>query len=188
MSSRPFSKRKYLKPKLARFERDELGEPVTNPKNNTETTSSRWKPSIDSKVMEYLATRDHSEKELRTKLKKNYEEAEIDQAIQDALDRKWLKHPEELSASVTEMLHRRNKGHLHIQAYLKKLGLPGSKKDPERELSKAKSLAEGLSDRSLDTSTKDLKRDRSHQQKIYRFLAYRGYDDETIRKVIYEKF
>lgn len=124
--------------------------------------------------MDYLARRDHSEKELIEKLSNHFEWEEIEPAIAEMKERGWLLPPEELAQKVTESLHRKNKGHLYIQHFLRKKGLPGTEKDPERELSKAWDLIEAKS-----KGPADAKRSAS-------LLKNRGFDTETISRVIHE--
>jgi regulatory protein len=128
------------------------------------------KSAID-KTMDYVARRDHSEKELRQKLSLRFSSEEIDKAIEFAKQKKWLASTDDellvFSLKVAEALHRKKKGINYINNYLKKKGLPPIKKDSERELEKARSLL-GLKKLQL--------------QKAQRFLSSRGFDFETIHK------
>ena len=124
--------------------------------------------------MDYLARRDHSEKELIEKLSKDYETEEIERALTEVKERGWLLPPHELSEKVTEQMHRKNKGHLYISDFLDRKGLPGVAKDLEIELRKARSLAQ-----SKLKDPKDTKR-------LAALLKNRGFDTETIAKVIHE--
>ena len=121
--------------------------------------------------MDYVARRDHSEKELRQKLRLRFSQDEIDQAIEFAKQKKWLASTDEellmFSCKVAEALHRKKKGIVYINHYLKKKGLPPIKKDLDRELEKARSL---------------LGAKKLQPQKAQRFLSSRGFDFETINK------
>jgi len=131
----------------------------------------------------YLAKRDHSEKELRTKLAKKFEPQEIEEAILEAKERKWLAAPEDLAERVTNALHRKKKGRLYIQRYLKEKGLPAHPLEDEQELEKAHELLE----RKFGELNSKLLSNPSDRQKIYRYLAYRGFTDETIRLAMNQK-
>lgn len=144
--------------------------------------SARDKPmrSARNKLMDLLARRDHSEKELRTKLKqRNFTSVEIDAAISDARDRKWLGPPEEIGGKYADSLHGKNKGIHYINHHLQGKGLPTIKMDPDLELEKARRLVENKFS-GVDGLSKILR------ARVGRFLTSRGFDAETIRKIIFE--
>lgn len=124
--------------------------------------------------MDFLARRDHSEKELREKLMQRFEEAEVEKAIGEVRDRGWLLPPEELAAKVAESLHRKNKSYYYILHFLRKKGLPSVDRDSEREQEKALSI--------LTSKAKDLG-DRNH---LLSLLKNRGFDTDTSRKALDE--
>lgn len=78
-----------------------------------------------NKLADYLARRDHSEHELKTKLKRRFTSEAIDSALEQARTNNWLKDPSELAETVAEQLLRRGKGPFYINGYLRKKGLPG---------------------------------------------------------------
>ncbi len=137
-------------------------------------TDNKFKKSARVKAMDYLARRDHSEKELYEKLKKNFETTEITLAIEEIKERGWLIPENELSEKVTLSLHRKNKGIHYIQQFLKKKGLPLTSVDHEVEFDKAMQLVNG---RIKDTA---------NLSKVSSLLKNRGFDTETIGKVIHE--
>lgn len=126
------------------------------------------------KAMDYLARRDHSEKELIEKLSQHFEEAEVLPVIEEVKERGWLLPPDELSAKVTENLHNKNKGYHYIQQFLRKKGLPETPKDPQRELEKARDILERRGGSDLPT------------KRLASLLKNRGFDTETIGKVVNE--
>lgn len=162
--------------------------------------------------MDLVASRDHSEKELRSKLleafrrsqrarkkwNKNAEEPSdedlknqqtqihqaIDQAIEFARTHGWLGPAEELSQKMAAILHRRNKGIVYINNYLQEKGLPGITNNRDLELEKALSL---VKNKVSDLSELPYDEKQKERARIGRFLASRGFDSETVRKVIYEK-
>lgn len=131
------------------------------------------------KVMDLLARRDHSEKELRKKLKERFSEEEIEKAVGQARDRGWLGDENVLADRAAQFLHRRHKGIRAINHQLRERGLPSVAADPEQELEKALHLAE--------TKLKGAPPTRELKAKIARFLLSRGFDSEIVRKVVYEK-
>jgi regulatory protein len=124
-------------------------------------------------TMDHLARRDHSELELRKKLSRKYGEDEIEQAIAHCREHNWLASPESLSERATNALHRRQKGILYIQRYLRAKGLPAPAADPAVELEKARTLVQRRFGR------------RDQREKAHRFLKSRGFEDDVIRKVLY---
>ncbi|MFS4458491.1 regulatory protein RecX [Bdellovibrio sp. HCB2-146] len=137
------------------------------------------------KVMDLLSRRDHSEQELRIKLRDKFSEVEdsdnvIDEAIEFAKDSKWLGDPQELSYRMADMLHRRNKGIIYINNYLREKGLPAVETDRALELEKALTIVKNKYDENYEFS-------REEQARVGRLLASRGFDSETVRKVLYEK-
>ncbi|CAE78481.1 regulatory protein RecX [Bdellovibrio bacteriovorus HD100] len=135
--------------------------------------------------MDMIARRDHSEKELRTKLKEKFSDEEdvgdiIDEAIEFAKDNRWLGDPVDLAHRLADMLHRRNKGIYYINNYLKEKGLPAVETDRALELEKALAIVKNKYD-------EDHKFSREEKARVGRLLASRGFDSETVRKVIYEK-
>lgn len=134
-----------------------------------------------NRVMDLLARRDHSEKELRDKLFDKFSPAEIDKAIAFARENNWLLAEDVLAERFAGQMHRRNKGVHAINHKLRKMGLPSVKSDPDQELEKALQLAE--------TKIARLKSalDKKGREKIGRFLLSRGFAPGIVRKVVYEK-
>lgn len=133
------------------------------------TPKSAW-----VKAMDFLARRDHSEQELIEKLRRHYTDEEITPALKEMKQRGWLLPPEELSAKVAENLHNKQKGYLYICHYLRKKGLPPVEKDPDRELEKAYQILEQKGP--VEVS----------RQKMVSLLKNRGFDTETIGRVIHD--
>ncbi len=138
-------------------------------------------------MMDMIARRDHSEKELRTKLKEKFSDESdgleaIEAAIQYAKDHKWLGDPTDLAGRLAEMLHRRNKGINYINNYLREKGLPPVHSNRDLELEKALQLV-----KNKYADNKEQNFDRSEKARVGRFLIARGFDSEIVRKVIYEK-
>ena len=133
--------------------------------------------TAQNKLMDYLSRRDHSEKELRTKLRTHeFSEAEIDGAIATAKESGWMSPPEELAERVYLRLNEKGKGALYIQRYLAEKGLPDVHIDEDIELEKGRKLIEPLIERGED------------REKQQRYLTNRGYAPKTIRKVLHEKY
>lgn len=144
------------------------------------TKESRLRKSARDKIMDYLARRIHSELELRQKLAEHYSPAEVDDAIQYATDNNWLLPPAEISERVKIELERKNKGANFINRYLREKGLPPIARETDDEIQRARKLAASCSDHAPPFEF-------TEQKKIFRYLQNRGFEDEIIRKVIYEK-
>lgn len=137
------------------------------------------RPSARNKLMDLLARRDHSEKELRTKLRqRDFTDEEIDKAISHARDHGWLSSPAELAERYADSLHRKNKGIHYINQHLQNKGLPTLSRDVDLELEKAIRLVE--------TKQAPLSRlSREEKAKAARFLISRGFDSETITRALF---
>jgi SOS response regulatory protein OraA/RecX len=130
--------------------------------------------------MDLLARRDHSEAELRVKLGRNFTRAEIEDALERARESRWLALPDELAERVALSLHNKHKGYLYISHYLRKKGLPQVAKDSQLEMRKAFAIIE-------NRFASEKRYTREEKQKIARHLSGRGFDDETVRRMIYEE-
>ena len=133
------------------------------------------------RMMTLLARRDHSERELRQKLRRYHETSDVNQAIQYATDRGWLRPAEELSKIFAEQLDRQKKSSRMINHRLRQKGLPSRPVETEAELEKARQL--------IDNRLARLARpvDSALRKKLGRFLLGRGFAPGIVRKVIYEK-
>lgn len=133
------------------------------------------------KIIDYLYRRDHSEKELRLKLKKfDYATTEVEAAFAWVKERNYLIDPHELSKRHTERLQKQKKGRRYIQQYLKEKGLPPCPIDNDSELHNAIELAQQI-------AKKNATLDRKIREKIGRKLLARGFTSDIVRKVIYEE-
>lgn len=132
------------------------------------------------KIMDLLARRDHSEKELFDKLSIHFSSEESREAIEYAKVNNWLCDPQVLAQRTAEILDRRHKGKNYIQRYLQKKGLPKVESNSELELEKALSLVKNKWSNGQSLS-------RNEKEKIGRFLISRGFENSIVRKVIYEK-
>jgi regulatory protein len=139
------------------------------------------------KIMDFVARRDHSEKELRKKLSLRCEPEIVDQAIEWAKEQNWLAQPEVLSEKFAEQLSRRGKGIRKINQKLKELGLGAVKADKETELEKAKRLvlnkwsAEDFRGLGFQESQK-------LKAKIMRYLIARGYESDIVSNILKNEF
>ncbi len=133
------------------------------------------------KLQTYLSRRPHSEHELKNKLKKNFSDLEIHQAIECAKNKGWLLSPEQLSQHLSEGLHKKNKGWLFIKSQLKSKNLPLTLKDENKEEEKAKTSLR----KKFDFPEGQKKPSSSELQKMHRFLKNRGFENEVIHKVLF---
>lgn len=156
--------------------------------------------SIKKRVMDLLAKRDHSEKELKQKLsrvkkwdnkkERLYSDEEIFSVVNWARDNRWLQEGGYLSERWAESLNRKKKGIKYINAYLAQKGLPAIKKNPEIEIEKAFLLLEKkLNNISLrkklpqaNASNETPLLEKEDKNKLTRFLLSRGFDSDIIQK------
>jgi regulatory protein len=148
----------------------------------------RPKPTARNKMMDMLSRRDHSELEVRKKLRGKFEAEEIDAAIDYGKERGWLPDTEvaqtQLAEKAAQSLHRKRKGINYINHFLSERGLPEVRPDDELELEKALSLVEN---KSFNWSKLDSDKKQKVKAKLGRFLQARGFENAIVRKVIYEK-
>lgn len=132
------------------------------------------------KVMDYIAKRDHSIRELVQKLKKRFTPDEIQDAIEHAIESGWILEPAKLAKKVARQLDQKNRGILYVNRYLRKKGLPVVAVEKENELEKARTLAQ----RKLKAQPPY-----TFEQKkvIYRFLANRGFTEDICKTVMNER-
>lgn len=148
-------------------------------------TSSRRKPARH-KIMDLLARRDHSELELRRKLgDSEYTDLEIEDAIEFAKENRWLAPPDELAQRVALSLDHKRKGHRYIERFLRSKGLPAVAKNGENEVLKGRAVVCAKLGAKLRLALANHGRiDYEDRKKVHRLLVNRGFDDETIHRVI----
>ena len=140
----------------------------------------RPQPTAHNKLMDLLSIRDHSEKELRTKLhQRKFNDEDIERAILNARERNWLAAPEEIALKFANSLHNKNKGIHYINQHLQVKGLPSISTDADLELEKASRLVENKFPQFKNLAT------RLEKARVARFLAARGFDSSIIGKIIF---
>lgn len=139
------------------------------------------------KIMDLVARRDHSEKELRTKLSLRCEPAIVQQAIEWATEQNWLAKPEVLTQKFAEQLGRRGKGIRKINQKLKELGLSNVKADQETELEKAKKLV-GNKWSFKDFHGLNFQQSQKLKAKIMRYLITRGFESDIVSHILKNEF
>lgn len=135
------------------------------------------------KLMDFVARRDHTEKELRTKLATRTSSEIVEQTITWAREQNWLASPEKLKNQFAEQLSRRGKGIRKINQKLKDLGLEGVKSDKENEYEKAKKLVLAKWDAD-DFKGLAFKDSQKLKAKIMRYLITRGYESDIVSKIL----
>ncbi|AGH94772.1 regulatory protein RecX [Pseudobdellovibrio exovorus] len=139
------------------------------------------------KLMDFVARRDHSEKELSQKLARYCESDIVQQTITWAREQNWLSAPETLQQQFATQLGRRGKGIHNINQKLKELGLESVKADFDNELEKARRLtfSKWNADDFRGLNVKDSQKLRA---KIIRFLTTRGYEGAVISSILKNDF
>ena len=166
-----------------------FGQRTRKPYPSKDNPAKKWMTVSHAKkrIMDFVAKRDHSEKELRQKLKL-YAEAEIiDQAIIWAKEQNWLSAPDVLKLKFADQLHRRGKGIRTINQKLKMKGLPTVKSDFETEVVKARKLVKAKWSAD-DFDGLVFKESQKLKAKIMRFLMTRGYESEIIQDILKKEF
>ena len=138
-------------------------------------------------MMDYLARRKHSEKELRLKLEDQFEDKEIQKALEYGKAKGWIPASDEdqnqMAQETAEALKNKGKGIEYINQYLAEKGLPKVQAIDSEELEKARQLVENKFGPLKESSEEESEKQKA---KMGRFLASRGFTEETVRKVIYE--
>lgn len=138
------------------------------------------KKPASEKAMDYLARRDHSELELRNKLRqKAYSSEEIESAISYVKEKSWLLEPHILSEKMKKLLERRGKGLLYINNYLKQKGLPSVNQTQEEQSMEALQLVQQKLGLQPPFQYDD-------KPKVARFLKNRGFLPGCIASIVYE--
>src|SRR4051812_45717141 len=83
------------------------------------------------RLMDYVAKRDHTEKELRKKLALRCTPEIVEQTIAWAAAQNWLASPEKLKEQFAAQLSRRGKGIRKINQKLQEVGLEKVKANPD---------------------------------------------------------
>lgn len=139
------------------------------------------------KLMDFVARRDHTEKELRKKLSLRCDAETVEKTLAWAKEQNWLASPEKLKTQFAEQLSRRGKGVRKINQKLKELGLDTVKSDKESELAKAKKLALAKWSAS-DFKGLDFKEAQKLRAKIMRYLITRGYESDVVSSILKTEF
>lgn len=139
------------------------------------------------KLMDFVAKRDHTEKELRTKLLLRCDPEIVEQTLIWAKEQNWLSAPEKLKTQFAEQLSRRGKGVRKINQKLKELGLDSVKIDKEDELAKARKLVLGKWS-VADFKGLDYKESQKLKAKIMRYLVTRGYESDVVSTILKNEF
>lgn len=152
-----------------------------------QTTKPLTLSEAKKKLMDFVARRDHSEKELRKKLSLRCEADVVEKTLIWAQEQNWLTAPEKLKTQFAEQLSRRGKGVRKINQKLKELGLDTVKSDKDSELAKAKKLVLPKWS-SADFEGLDYKESQKLKAKIMRFLITRGYESDIISLILKNEF
>lgn len=139
------------------------------------------------KLMDFVARRDHSEKELTQKLTRYCDPDIVNQTITWAREQNWLTPPEKLQTQFAAQLSRRGKGIHKINQKLTELGLSGVKADFDDELEKARHLIKSKWS-VADFRGLDFKESQKLCAKITRFLIARGYESSVASSILKNDF
>ena len=135
-----------------------------------------------------LRYRDHSAWELKQKLKRHWTCEEVEKSLEMAKKKGWLKDEQELSRNWVQQMHTQSKSYRYIAAQLKKRGLPPIEKEHQREFEKAYSLIKKKKGNLLSIMQKNIEENKNNQENLKSlalFLNHRGFDSETIERVLH---
>lgn len=139
------------------------------------------------KLMDLVARRDHSVKELRQKLSLRCDPETVEKTLQWAQEQHWLAPPERLQSQVSQQLARRGQGIRRINQKLKSLGLDSTVGNSDEELNRAQQLVRAKWSYE-NFKHLDFKEAQKLRAKIMRFLATRGYESSTISLILKNEF
>lgn len=139
------------------------------------------------KIMDMVARRDHSEKEIRQKLSLHCENEIVEQALIWAQQKNWLASPESLKEKLADQLNKRGQGTHKINQKLVQMGLPSVQADPKLEFEKAKKLALAKWSSAVFQALEDHEAQKL-QAKMIRFLSARGFTCDIISSVLKNEF
>ncbi|MGE0527770.1 MAG: regulatory protein RecX [Bdellovibrionales bacterium] len=135
----------------------------------------------------YLALRDHSRFELRTKLLRRFPPEVVDRVLAEADENGWLPSEEIMAKRAVESYERKLKSRRYIEGQLRKRGLPvpdattASEFEPEvEEESVEVQKARALVERKFGAHKLSFE----ERAKAFRYLKYRGFEDRWIRQVL----
>ncbi|MFN3696840.1 MAG: regulatory protein RecX [Pseudobdellovibrio sp.] len=138
-------------------------------------------PQAKYKVMELMATRDHSVKEVKKKLSPRCEVETLKLLLDWLQEQPWLPKEEKIQEQVIHALGRRKKGQNYINKKLSDMGLKSVRLNPEIELEKALDCVQNKWDKN-EFKGLPFKETQKAKAKVIRFLASRGFDLSTAQK------
>ncbi len=134
-------------------------------------------PKAQARVIKLLSLRDHSEKELRQKLSKNFLKSEIDEAIEFAKRHRLIPttvaESQKLAAQFARYYTQRRNGPIKINQALSQKGLPPVTISDEQALTSACELIQ----KKLSRSSKVLT-----PEQLIRYLLSRGFSLSCAQK------
>ncbi|MCP3965405.1 MAG: regulatory protein RecX [Lentisphaerae bacterium] len=137
------------------------------------------------KALKLLSMRAHSASELRNKLiKKDISKKLADEVIAECSRLNFL-NDELFAQDYTAELGWRGCGRYKIKANLRRKGI--SQDNIEKALSEAENTEEENAKRAMEFKLRTISREkdiRKRREKVYRFLAYRGFPVDIIKKLM----
>ncbi len=139
------------------------------------------------KVMDLVAGRDHSPKELRQKLGRVFETDIIDEAVAWAEQQTWFKPTADLTEDVAQKLSARGQGLAKVNAKLAEMGLDQVTTSAQEEYEKARaaSLKKFGADAFEGLTPSEANKQKT---KVIRFLAGRGFEEDIVNKILINEF
>jgi SOS response regulatory protein OraA/RecX len=139
------------------------------------------KAYLKNRLWDLLTLRDHSEQELKQKLRSKVTQEELQFLLELAKDYRLIptscEEKQNLAQRVFQSYHKKKMGSLKIQQKLKEKGLPTVSVNSEEELTLAKQLLTTRRSRSQKTLTKP---------QLFRYLLGKGFPSHIVQKALNE--
>ena len=142
---------------------------------------------IESAAMRYLARRDYSTGELRTKLRrKEFDAVAIDTVLDDFVERGWI-DDERFAEQQASILHRKEWGPFQVVKKLTKHGVPSDlARGVVDDLGRSKGWERTCRARLVSRFGDPSQLDQDEMASAYRHLTYRGFHPNLVRRLLFD--
>ncbi len=135
------------------------------------------------KIMDLMARRDHSAREIQNKLKRRAEPDTLKAALAWAEEQSWIPSEEKLQDQVTRAMSVRKKGQNALNLKLQQLGLKPVRLNADVELEIALRALESRFKSDILKGL-DFKEFQKQKAKTMRFLLSKGFSSSVIQKAV----
>ncbi len=144
-------------------------------------------PKVESAAMRFLARRDYSTGELRSKLlAKDHDRELVDQVVKDFVERGYI-DDERFAEQQAEILHRKEWGPFQIVKKLTKHGVPSDLANSVVDaLGRKPGWASTCRARLHSKFGDPTELDQDEKASAYRHLTYRGFPPNLVRSLLFD--